>query len=65
METLNTAVNLNANKMISRVAELHDGFSDTIFNATQDQLRFGNKFRFIYFFFFHQIITSIGDTIRT
>ncbi|RGB25232.1 hypothetical protein C1646_724299 [Rhizophagus diaphanus] len=39
METLNMAVNLNANKMVSRIAELHDGFSNTIFNATQDQLR--------------------------
>ena len=36
MKTLNKAVDLNANKMISRVAELHDDFSDTIFNATQE-----------------------------
>ena len=49
MKTLNTAVKLNANKMVSRVAELHDDFSDTIFSATQDQLRFGNKLKFYMF----------------
>ncbi|PKC56605.1 hypothetical protein RhiirA1_473753 [Rhizophagus irregularis] len=42
-ETLNTTINLNANKMVSRVAELHDDFSDTIFSVTKDQLRFERK----------------------
>src|SRR5947208_10153268 len=56
MKTLNTAVNLNTNKIVSRVAELHDDFSDTIFNATQDKLRLG---KFYIFLFFHRIITAL------
>ncbi|CAG8801331.1 19632_t:CDS:2, partial [Racocetra persica] len=45
LKTLKVAINLNADKMASRVAELHDDFSDTIFNITQNQLqlRFGHK----------------------
>ncbi|CAG8513839.1 10694_t:CDS:2 [Dentiscutata heterogama] len=45
LETLKIAINLNADKMVSRVAELHDDFSNTIFSVTQNQLqlRFGHK----------------------
>ena len=50
MDTLNTAVNLNINKMIGRVSELHDGVNDTIFSITQDKLRFGNDLIFIYLY---------------
>ncbi|RIA83704.1 hypothetical protein C1645_833355 [Glomus cerebriforme] len=37
------AVNLNTNKIIDQVSELHDDISDTIFSITQDKLRFEHK----------------------
>ncbi|CAJ0886727.1 11721_t:CDS:2, partial [Entrophospora sp. SA101] len=43
LETLNTAVNLNTNKMIGRVSELHEDVSNTIFSITQDKLHFERK----------------------
>ncbi|CAG8595613.1 15455_t:CDS:10, partial [Gigaspora rosea] len=50
LETLKIAISLNADKMVSRVAELHDNFSDTIFSVTQDQLQscFGHKRSHVY-----------------
>ncbi|CAG8598907.1 11844_t:CDS:10 [Diversispora eburnea] len=50
LETLKKAIDLNADKMASRVAVLHDNFSDTIFNVTQDQLRSGFERKRSYFF---------------
>ncbi|CAJ0758572.1 24308_t:CDS:2, partial [Entrophospora sp. SA101] len=43
LETLNTVVNLNTNKMIGRVSELYEDVNNTIFSITQDKLRFERK----------------------
>jgi hypothetical protein len=59
------AVNLNTNKMVDRVSELHDDVSNTIFSITQDKLCFGNTFNFSYNCILLRIMVSIANIART
>ncbi|CAG8707867.1 14952_t:CDS:2, partial [Funneliformis caledonium] len=43
LNMLRTAVDLNTNKILNRVSDLHDDVSQTIFNVTKDKLRFEHK----------------------